>query len=249
MTRGRRAAGRLSGFRAGGMQRLTDAIAGKLGDRLRLGCAAERVEPHEAEWRIGYAGGEMIADVVVIATPSDAAATLLETCDPSLAELLRGIPYAPMRVAGVAFRSQDVPAPLDGFGFLVARGQDVRILGALFTSTIYPRQAPADTAYLRVFLGGAADRDAVALDAGSARGIVLTDLAKTLGITAAPVAYHEAVWPQAIPQYALDHRARLARIDERVEALGGLTLAGNAYRGLGLSDNVRDALAVAGRAV
>ena len=247
MMRGRRTPGRLSSFGAGGMQHLTDAVAAKLGNRLRLGCAVERVEPGESGWRIVHAGGEFHADAVSIATPSDAAAAILETSDAELAELLRGIAYAPMRVAGVAFRSQDVPVPLDGFGFLAARGQGVRILGALFTSTIYPSQAPPDTAYLRVFLGGATDRGAVGLDAASARGIVLADLAKTLGITAEPVAYHEAVWPHAIPQYALDHRARLARIDERVAAHRGLTLAGNAYRGLGLSYNVRDSLAVATR--
>jgi oxygen-dependent protoporphyrinogen oxidase len=141
----------------------------------------------------------------------------------------------------------DVPAPLDGFGFLAARGQGVRLLGAIYTSTIVPEHAPAGTAYLRVLLGGSTDPGIATLDAGAVRSIVLADLRTVLGIDAAPVAYHEVVWPQAIPQYRLAHPAIVAAIERREAAHAGFALAGNAYRGLGVGDTVRDALAVASR--
>ncbi len=230
-----------------GMQHLTDAIARKLGGRLRLKCPVEAIEPRDSEWRIAYAGGELRADAVVLATPSDAAATIVESYDQDLATLLRLIEYAPMRVIGIAFRSSDLARPLDGFGFLAARGQGVRILGALFTSSTCPEQCPPGTAYLRVFLGGAADPQALALDPASARAIVLADLATTLGVTAEPIAFHEALWARAIPQYGIGHRRLLGEIDARLALRRGLSLAGNAYRGVGLTDDVRDALAVATR--
>jgi oxygen-dependent protoporphyrinogen oxidase len=247
MMRARAQPGHLSGFRAGGMQRLTDRLAQMLGERLRLGCAVERIEPHAAGWRICHAGGELDADVVVLTPPAGAAAAIVESCDAELAEHLRAIPYAPMRAVGIAFRAEDVPVPLDGFGFLAARGQGLRILGALYTSAIFPAQAPDGTAYLRVFLGGATDPDAAALEPDHAQAIVRADLASALGITAQPIAYHEVTWAQAIPQYTLAHRALLREIDLRVAQHRGLALAGNAYRGLGVGDVVRDALAVAGR--
>jgi oxygen-dependent protoporphyrinogen oxidase len=247
MVRGRRAPGRLTSFGAGGMQRLTDAVALKLGERVRCGRAARRVEPRDGGWRVVDGNETVDAEAAVLAVPSDAAATLVEGFDPVLAELLRRIPYAPMRVAGIAFRPHDVPVPLDGFGFLVARGEGVRILGALYTSTIFPDQAPPDTAYVRVFLGGATDPGALDLDGDAARAIVRADLATTLGITAEPLAYHDVLWPRAIPQYGLAHRALLAEIDARVELHPGLSLAGNAYRGLGVGDSVREAVAVAAR--
>jgi len=247
MVRARAAPGRLSGFGAGGMQRLTDRLAQMLGERLRLGCAVERIEPRATGWRVHHAGGELHADAVVMTPPADVAAGIVESCDAALAEDLRAIPYSPMRAAGIAFRAQDVSTPLDGFGFLAARGQGLRILGTLYTSTIFPGQAPAGTAYLRVFLGGAADPDAIALEPERARAIVRADLARALGITAEPTAYHEVTWPRAIPQYTLAHRALLRSIDRRLAAHRGLVLAGNAYRGLGVGDTVRDALAVADR--
>jgi oxygen-dependent protoporphyrinogen oxidase len=123
----------------------------------------------------------------------------------------------------------------------------VRILGAFYTSSIVPEHAPPGTVYLRIFLGGAADPGIAALDSQTVKSIVLADLRKILGIAAEPVAHHEILWHKAIPQYKLPHRAVVAAIEQREAAHPGFALGGNAYRGLGVGDNVRDALAVATR--
>jgi oxygen-dependent protoporphyrinogen oxidase len=232
-------------LRDGGMQRLTDRIAERLGTRLRLGSAVERIERSGGGWQLTTAGGETLVDGVIIATPSDAAAALVNAFDAELAADLGRITYAPMRAIGVAFRATDMPAPLDGFGFLAARGSGIRILGATYTSAIMPEQAAPNTAYLRVFMGGSTDADAIALDAAQARAIVLRDLATVLGVHAEPVAYHEALWPRAIPQYGLRHRAIVRAIGERAAQHPRLAFTGNAFRGLGVSDTVTDARAVA----
>jgi len=191
--------------------------------------------------------GEDRFDAVIVATPADVAADLVDGFDGELAARLREIPYAPMRAVGIAFRSEDVPTPLDGFGFLAARNEGVRMLGAFYTSSIVPEHAPPGTAYLRIFLGGATDRAIATLDADAVLAIVRADLATVLGITAAPIAHHEIIWPKAIPQYALGHRALLRAIEAREARHAGFALTGNAYRGLGVGDTVRDAAAVAGR--
>jgi oxygen-dependent protoporphyrinogen oxidase len=96
-------------------------------------------------------------------------------------------------------------------------------------------------------MGGAADPGAATLDSAAARSIALKDLATALGISAEPIAYHEVVWPQAIPQYALAHGARVRAIEARSAVHPGFALTGNAYRGLGVGDAVSDARAVAAR--
>jgi oxygen-dependent protoporphyrinogen oxidase len=234
-------------FGAGGMQTLTDRLADRLGERVRRGVAVERIDPHGSGWRIVHAGGETLVDAAIVATPADVAARLTGGFDAELGARLGEISYAPMRAAGIAFWKDDVPMPLDGFGFLAARNQGVRILGAFYTSSIAPEQAPRGTAYLRIFLGGTTDPQIATLSAEAVRAIVLADLKTVLGVTAAPVEYHEVVWPQAIPQYKLAHRAVVAAIERREAAHPGLALIGNAYRGLGVGDDVRDALAVAAR--
>jgi oxygen-dependent protoporphyrinogen oxidase len=130
---------------------------------------------------------------------------------------------------------------------LAARNQGVRLLGAFFTSSIIPEHAPPNAAYLRIFLGGSTDPDIATLDAGAVKAIVLADLKTILGITAEPFAHHEIVWPRAIPQYTLAHRAVVSAIEAREALHPGFALAGNAYRGLGVGDTVRDALTVADR--
>lgn len=255
MARARGGAGRLSSFGAAGMQRLTDRLAELLGERIRFGAPVERVERHGAGWRVHHRGGSGArapgddaadVDALIVATPADAAARLLAPADDELAALLRRIPYAPMRVVGIAFASSDVPAALDGFGFLAARDQGVRILGAVYTSSLFREQAPEGAAYLRVFLGGAVDPGAAALDPQEARALVRADLRTVLGVTAEPLAYQDVVWPRAIPQYRLDHRALVSSIEARVASHPGLGLTGNAYRGLGVADAVRDGRTVAG---
>jgi protoporphyrinogen/coproporphyrinogen III oxidase len=247
MIKGRRKPGSTSTFTDGGMQTLTDRLAGRLRERIRLGVTVERVEPAEARWRVTHSAGETLADAVIVATPAAAAARLVEGFDAELAARLREIPYAPMRVVGLAFRAEDVPVSLDGFGFLAARRQGVRILGALYTSSIVPGHAPAGTAYLRIFVGGSTDPELATLDAAAVRSIVLADLRNALGIGAAPLAYHEVTWPEAIPQYKLGHRSLVASIEKLESAHAGFALTGNAYRGLGVGDAVRDARAVAAR--
>jgi oxygen-dependent protoporphyrinogen oxidase len=247
----KRRPGRLTNFGALGMARPVERLAELLGPRLRTGASVRGVRPAGAGWELDVDAGTGIerfgCDRAVFAVPAYDAAEVLGPLDAELDRELRAIAYVPMRVIGLAFRPQDVPVPLDGFGFLVARNFGVRILGALFTSTIFPMQAPPGTAYLRVFLGGAVDPQAAELDAEQARAVVRADLRTTMGIAAEPIAYHEYVWPRAIAQYRLDHRARVRRIEARLAALPGLDVAGNAFRGLGLGDNVRDALELAGR--
>lgn len=245
MMRAARKPGVLTTFAAGGMQRLTDRIAERLGTRLHLGANVERIERTGAHWRVTHDNTAHEFDGAIVTTPAGVTARLVDPFDAALATQLRTIEYAPMRSIGVAFRSSDVPGALDGFGFLAARNSGVRILGATYTSTIVPDQAPPDTAYVRIFMGGALDPEAGTLDAERVRAIVLADLATVLGIRAAPLAYHEVVWPQAIPQYGVRHRATVAAIEAVTAAHPHLALAGNAFHGLGVGDTVREARAVA----
>ena len=239
--RNRRKPGRLLGFGADGMSALTDALAARIGDRLRLDCAVNAVRLRDGGWHIDHRHGRYDADAVVLCTPSHRAAELVERFDATLAALLRQIEYAPMRVAGIAFRKSELSAPPDGLGFLAARGQGIRILGALYTSSTFPAQAPPESLYLRVFLGGSSDPQALDLSPQQARATVLKDLATTLGIRASPIAYHEVLWRRAIPQYAIGHGVLVTEIERRAGTHAGLILTGNAYRGVSLSDTVDNA--------
>ena len=123
----------------------------------------------------------------------------------------------------------------------VPRGEGVRILGVLYSSSIFPGQAPEGRVLLRVIAGGSVDPAFSAMSSGEMLAAVRRDLRVTLGVVAEPEYAEYIPWPQGIPQYELGHGARIARAETALARHPGLFLTGNAYRGVGVNDTVRDA--------
>jgi len=239
--------GRLTSFADGGAETLIEGLHRALGDRVRTGAEVVGLEHAEAGgYRVRLAEGEVLdADRVVVATPSFVAAELLQGVAPDAVDDLRAIPYAGVRVLGLGYDRVDVPRPLDGFGFLVPRGHGVRMLGCLWTSTLFPWQAPEGKVLLRVIAGGLPDPEFVDLSDDEALAIVRRDLDRSMGIVAEPEMVHHVRWQRAIPQYWQGHGERVARAMDAARRAGGLHLTGNAYYGVGLNDCVRDARRIA----
>lgn len=235
--------GRLTSFAGGGVETLIAGLRDALGDRVRTGATATAVRRSpDGGYEIDVAGGETLrAARVIVATPAFVAADLLADVVPEVGDDLRAIPYAGVRVLGLGYDRIDVPHPLDGFGFLVPRGHGVRMLGCLWTSTLFPWQAPEGKVLLRVIAGGLPDPDFVSLSDDEALAAVRRDLERTMGIVAEPEMVHHVRWDRAIPQYWQGHGERVRRVMSAVRKAGGLHLTGNAYYGVGLNDCVRDA--------
>jgi oxygen-dependent protoporphyrinogen oxidase len=60
-----------------------------------------------------------------------------------------------------------------------------------------------------------------------------------LGIQGSPAFHHIVHHRQALPQYRIGHRQRVARVESMLAAWPGLALAGAAYRGLGVPQCIR----------
>ena len=67
---------------------------------------------------------------------------------------LAAIPYAPIAIVATAYRRADIAHSLAGFGFLVPQREQRKILGSLFSSSMFEGRAPADTVLLTSFVGG-----------------------------------------------------------------------------------------------
>lgn len=87
---------------------------------------------------------------------------------------------------------------------------------------------------LRVFLGGAFDAGVLDRDDDELAGRAMAGLSSLLGISGEPLVRHVSRWPSVMPQYALGHLERVRSIEERVAAIPGLAIAGNAYHGVGV---------------
>ena len=241
---GASALGRLTSFR-GGMEELVRALARSLGPSLRLGTAVRGLVAGDGSSRFGIAlegGARLAADTLVLAGPAADTARLVEPRDPEAAALLRQVPSAPVGVVGLGYPASVLARPLDGFGFLVARGEGARLLGTLWESSVFPERAPDGSILLRVMVGGARDPDALDLPDDHLLARVREELQTTMGLDGAPTFVRIVRHRVGIPQYTLGHRARLERLEERLTAgQPGLFLAGSCYRGVAVNSCIADA--------
>jgi oxygen-dependent protoporphyrinogen oxidase len=235
---------------SGGIQELTDALAGVLQAELISGRSVEQLEPQSKGYRLRLDDGTQLeADMVVVATPAFAAAAMMEALIPECANILQQIPYAPMNVVCCGYQHQNLDCDLNGFGYLIPRAEGRSILGTLWDSSIFPGRAPEGRVLLRSMMGGATNKEAIKLTDTEIERRVREDLRQIMGIDCEPDFIRIYRHSQAIPQYTKGHGDKLVALAGALGAHPGLFLTGNAYRGIGLNDCISAANVVAGQVV
>lgn len=194
-------------------------------------------------------GATYRADALILATPSYETANLLKRMVPVAAPHLRAIPYVTTATVSLAYRREDCPHPLNGYGFVVPRKEPCRILASTWTSTKFPHRAPPDHVLLRCFVGGAGREDLALQEERDLIRLAREELKTVLGIAAEPVLARAYRWERANPQYEVGHLARLEAIDRALEKSPGVYLAGAAYRGIGIPDCIRQGTEAARKAL
>jgi len=191
------------------------------------------------------------ADAVVLATPAAPSARLLREVAPAAAAELGGIESASMAVVTFAFRESSVAELVDAgsSGFLVPPVDGRRIKASTFSFAKWGwlREAGGGLLLLRTSLGRYGE--ATALQATDEELIAwsLADLASATGIHADPVDTHVQRWGGGLPQYAVGHLDRVARVRAAVDAVAGLAVCGAAYDGVGIPAVIASAHAAAAR--
>jgi protoporphyrinogen/coproporphyrinogen III oxidase len=235
-----------------GTQTFTDALAAKLGDRLLLNTAVTSLAKDDSgsapafqvTVRAGAEQQSIVADQVIVATPTSVAETLLHGIEPAIANRLAEVEYAPIAVVSLGYKKLEVGDPLRGFGFLVPRSAKVRILGTVWNSSLFPNRAPAEHALLTSFIGGATDPEAI-VHPDELIPTAHNEIAKLLGIRGNPAFSNTSIYPRALPQYNLGHVARLAAIDQSLKNLPNLHFVGNYLNGPSIGSCVERSLLVA----
>lgn len=235
-----------------GMGSLIAAIVAKLpADSIRTSASVERVsQTSDGKWEVHIKGSQVERfDAVLIATPAHRAADALVGANAQLAELLRGIEYAGASVISLGFRSNQLPRPLDSFGFVVPAIEKRPIIAGSFSSAKFPGRAGVDRVLVRVFMGGALQPQMNALTDQELVDVATDELRHLIGLRGEAQTVEIARWPASMPQYHVGHLDRVNQIESRVAELPGLELAGNAYRGVGVPQCIQSGEAAAERLV
>jgi oxygen-dependent protoporphyrinogen oxidase len=170
----------------------------------------------------------------VLAVPAYVAAGLLAEHAPAGAAELAEIEYASMAITTFAFhRSALTDVPL-GSGFLVPPVDGRSIKAATFSSVKWPwlAHSAGDLVIMRTSLGRAGESEILEREDDELAKAALADLEEAIGLSSAPVDRHVQRWTDALPQYAVGHLDRVARIRSALPP--GLAVAGAAYDGVGI---------------
>ncbi len=224
----------------GGLQEIPDALGRELNSAVRLRAPVTQLRSGPRGWTVGAAfQTPELFDAVVYAAP----AYSLDEIDLDLAaaerlSTLSSILHPPVAVLALGFRREQVAHPLDGFGYLTPEVERRRVLGVIFSSSLFPDRAPAGHVMLTAFVGGTRDPDLVQADPQTMTARVLDDLRPLLGTRGEPTFRAVQIWPKAIPQYVLGY-GRFKEIADDVERRNpGLVLAGTYRDGVSIGDAI-----------
>lgn len=201
-----------------GMQELIDQLEKKL---LQLG-----VQIHKTT----TVALKSLKGPVVVATPANVAATLLEETQPETSALLKNIRMSSLLSATLFFEKPQVR--YQGFGCLIPRGFEIKSLGVLMNSFIFKgRNQTYNETWI---LGGVKEEALLKLTDAEILKLLSAERFKVLGSKEALLDYRIHRWPAGLPYYDLN----LETFQKNMAALnssGPIFLHGNYLSGIGLS--------------
>jgi protoporphyrinogen/coproporphyrinogen III oxidase len=236
---------------AGGLGTLPAAVAAGSGAAVRTGAmtrelarAADRDGDGGAHggWQLTVgptrAPERLYADAVILAVPARPAGRLLAGLPGAgpAAAALGEIDYASMAVVTLAYPGGAFPRRPEGSGYLVPAVDGHVVKAVTFSTVKWPhlRAARPDLEIVRCSIGRVGEEAVLQRDDAELARLAAADLAAATGVRGAPVAVRVSRWGGGLPQYAVGHLERVARIRAAVATLPGLAVCGAAYDGIGI---------------
>jgi protoporphyrinogen/coproporphyrinogen III oxidase len=209
-----------------GMQQLIDALE-------------RRLRTREVSIRLNTRARLDGSTPAVICTAACDAAEILRDVAPAASQALSTIDMLPLVRITAFYPDEETPK---GRGILFPRGGDIRALGVLFDTNVFPQRGGQ---YSESWIyGGAADRDVADLSEDDLGAVMDRDRELLCGRDVRPAARFIHRWRKALPYYDLHLESVRAR---SFDVPKGIFLVGNYVAGIGLSMLLEQAAAAAAR--
>ena len=225
-----------------GLGGLCDALAARLGERLKLSTPALRVRGRTGAFELEIGGAQatkLSCRRLVLALPGVAAARVLEL--PGVTNMLERYRSVPQVLVTFALEDEACAERWPGLGFLVPSRERLPLLGCLFPNNLFDGRAPRGALLLSVFAAPALRK---ASDAELSRELAPV-LRGLLGAARVPELLDVTRYPEGIPLYDVDHRARTRELRASLEAAHGPILCGVGYDGVAFAAAADSGIAAA----
>jgi oxygen-dependent protoporphyrinogen oxidase len=225
-----------------GMGTIINALAARLPENsvvLGKKVVAVNRDPTGKAWVVRTQDNrDILAAGVVLATPAYTSAELVAGVAPRISEKLRTIPYTSAVTVNLGYQREQIPHPLDAFGFVVPAIESRSIIACTFSSVKYRGRAPNGHVLLRAFVGGAVQPFAVERNDNEIESAVQGELGDLLRIKSPPLFSRIQRHPRSLPTYRVGHLDLIHSLESCLRDLPGLAFAGSAYHGVGIPDCV-----------
>jgi oxygen-dependent protoporphyrinogen oxidase len=235
-----------------GLQVLPETLSAQLGEAVRLNTKVTRATATPGGWTLellerGEVARAQHSAIIYCGTAYKLAELSLETQSPVHLEAFSEIRYPPVASVVLGFRREDVAHPCQGFGMLIPRVEGFKILGTLFSSSLFPNRAPVGHLTLTSYVGGERFPELASLPPEQLFALTCEDLRVLLGVRGKPTFQHSVFYPKAIPQYVVGYGRFRDLMTEIENKARGLFLAGHYRDGISLSDSIVSGCNVAER--
>lgn len=226
-----------------GLQVLPETLRERLGASVRLNSNVKRISQTTNAWAVdvteaGVDNHQEHSAVLYAGTAHRLAELGLDTEAHLSLKRFSEVRYPPVASVVLGFRREDVTHPCEGFGMLIPKVEGFKILGTIFSSSLFPNRAPAGHLTLTSYIGGERYPELASLPPEKLFALTCEDLRVLLGVKGKPTFQHAVFYPKAIPQYNLgygDYRELMNQIETKAR---GLFLAGHYRDGVSLSDSI-----------
>jgi protoporphyrinogen oxidase len=158
------------------------------------------------------------------------------------------IRYPPVASVVLGFRREDVAHPCGGFGMLIPKIEGFKILGTIFSSSLFPNRAPAGHLTLTSYIGGQRYPELALLPPEKLVALTCEDLRVLLGVTGRPAFQHCVLYPKAIPQYNVGYGCYRDLMNQIESQASGFFFAGHYRDGVSLGDSILSGVNIVERA-
>jgi protoporphyrinogen/coproporphyrinogen III oxidase len=222
-----------------GLQVLTDALAAQIGDSLKLNTSVTKLLQAKNGWSVSTLSGEVEHSAVIYCGTAHKLAELKMDWQTSIDfSAFSEIRHPPVASVVLGFRREDVTHLLDGFGMLIPKIEGFKILGTIFSSSLFPNRAPENFVALTSYIGGERQPELASLPPEKLVELVCEDLRVLLSVKGKPVFTHHHFWPRAIPQYNVGYGGFKGLLEEIESKTRGLFFAGSFRDGISLGDSI-----------
>lgn len=224
-----------------GLQVLPDTLAERLGDAVQRDTSVDAITQTPEGWtlaimRHGQNFREEHSAVLYSGTAFRLAELKLQSQQPVSLSAFSEIRYPPVASVVLGFRREDVAHPCEGFGMLIPKVEGFKILGTIFSSSLFPNRAPAGHLTLTSYIGGERYPELASLPAEKLYDMTCDDLRLLLGVNGKPTFQHSIFYPRAIAQYNVGYGRYRDLMSEIEQKAAGFFLAGHYREGISLSD-------------